>query len=132
MKRRDFIAGLGGAAAWPLAARAQQPALPVIGWLSIAPLPAANLAPFRKGLNEMGYDINKAGVNAPTHPSRSGERVGDWRHTRPMRELDTSGAQSGLWWVQGGYGFLRRETYQRERRNISLISLVFSGAAGHD
>jgi putative tryptophan/tyrosine transport system substrate-binding protein len=57
MRRREFISLIAGATAWPLAARAQHPAMPVVGFLHIATAEgnAYNVAGFRRGLAEAGY-----------------------------------------------------------------------------
>jgi putative tryptophan/tyrosine transport system substrate-binding protein len=57
IRRRTFIAGLGSAVAWPVVARAQQPTMPVVGWLSPFSREdeAEYLNPFRRGLGERGY-----------------------------------------------------------------------------
>jgi putative tryptophan/tyrosine transport system substrate-binding protein len=57
MRRRDFIIVIGGAAAWPLTGRAQQPTIPVVAFVhgGSSDTSARNVAAFRKGLSETGY-----------------------------------------------------------------------------
>jgi putative ABC transport system substrate-binding protein len=73
IRRREFIAGLGSAAAWPLAARA----IPLVGWLRAGELPRAEyLAAFRQGLNELGY-IEGRNVRIELRNSEQYDRLPD-------------------------------------------------------
>jgi putative ABC transport system substrate-binding protein len=74
MRRREFIAGIGSAAAWPAVAQAQQSVLPVIGFLSSQSADVVNTIPFFQGLKEAGYvEGQNAGVEyrwAENQPDR--------------------------------------------------------------
>jgi putative tryptophan/tyrosine transport system substrate-binding protein len=62
MRRRQFIAGVGSAAAWPVAAWAQPRAVPVIGWLNVPAAQGATeryLEPFKQGLADTGYVVGR-------------------------------------------------------------------------
>jgi putative tryptophan/tyrosine transport system substrate-binding protein len=73
MRRREFIAGLGGAVAWSVVARAQQPPMPVIGYLTGTGRSVA--AGFRRGLGEAGYVEGKNVVIEYRSAAETNERL---------------------------------------------------------
>ncbi len=102
MRRRDFITLLGGAAAWPLAARAQPAAMPMIGYLSIAREGAIKdlTTAFRTGLAEQGYvegrDIEILYRWAETQFDRLPALAADLVQRRVDLIVTTAGAASAL------------------------------------
>jgi putative ABC transport system substrate-binding protein len=89
MKRRDFIMLVGSAAAWPLAVRAQQPKVPVIGFLAnISPEPIARaLAAFRKSLKEGGYVETKNLAIEYRWTEGRNERLGEFARDLVQRQV---------------------------------------------
>jgi putative tryptophan/tyrosine transport system substrate-binding protein len=89
MKRREFIAGLGSAAVLPVVARAQQRAVPVIGWLDAQPKgpPLEYVEGFRRGLAELGLsvgrDVTIENYLADGHPERVSALAADLVNRRP-------------------------------------------------
>jgi putative ABC transport system substrate-binding protein len=95
MKRRDFLGVLGGAAAWPLAARAQPAKLPTIGFLGAQTpeLFASRLRAFRQGLSDSGYvegrnvaiEYRWAQGQDDRMPALVGDLVGRFQSSNHMR-----------------------------------------------
>jgi putative ABC transport system substrate-binding protein len=100
MRRRKFIAALGGAAAWPLAARAQQPAMPVVGYFYPGLDETLYTPAFRKGLGELGFvEGRNVAIEyrfGRNDPSRTPELIADLVRRRVAVIAVTGGSAGAL------------------------------------
>jgi putative ABC transport system substrate-binding protein len=121
MRRRDFIKVIAGSAiAAPLTARAQQPAMPVIGWLSSGSRDtddALRLPPFRLGLNETGYT---EGRNVAIEYRRAEDQI----ERLPALAADLAGRQVSLILAAG-----RPAVALATKSVTTSIPIVFNNAA---
>jgi putative ABC transport system substrate-binding protein len=120
LRRREFIAGLGSLAAWPLAARGQNVVMPVIGYLSgyTADIAASMLVSFRRGLGDVGY---VEGRNVAIE-----YRFADGRYDRmPAQLTDLTQRKVGVIFLTGFIAF--EELVQQVR--ASPIPIVFGTGA---
>jgi putative tryptophan/tyrosine transport system substrate-binding protein len=125
MRRRQFIAGLGSVAAWPVTARAQQPAMPMIGYLSSrsSESDVAMLAAFRRGLAEIGY---AEGRNVAIE-----YRFADGQSDRlPALAMDLTGRHVAVIIYAGASGNPEDAVWRPLR--ASNIPIVYNGGAGAD
>jgi hypothetical protein len=94
MRRRDFIAGLGSAAVWPLAARARQQTKPTVIWFDVRPglEPRENVEAFRRGLAQVGFsegrDVTVEYHTADGHYERLPALASDLVRQRPAAIYD--------------------------------------------
>jgi putative tryptophan/tyrosine transport system substrate-binding protein len=118
--RRKFLAMLGGAAAWPVAAHAQQPPMPVIGWLSSGSRDTDDvfrLPPFRLGLNETGSVEGRNVAIEYRHAEDQIERL-------PALAADLAGRQVSLILAAG-----RPDAALAAKSVTTSIPIVFNHAA---
>jgi putative ABC transport system substrate-binding protein len=99
MRRREFIAGLGGAVAWPPAARAQQAGIPVVGYFYPGLEQTVLESAFRKGLSDLGFEGRSVAIEyryARNDPSRTAELLTDLVRRRVAVIAATGGAEGAL------------------------------------